>query len=59
MFRRFLRRRPWIVDAGGCLIVIVIIMDVGRRTDEFQKHRLKFASSKSSLPAKLTKQNET
>ena len=59
MFRRFLRRRPWIVVAGGCFIVIVIIMDVGRRTDEFQKHRLKFSKSKSSVPAELTKQNET
>lgn len=58
MLRRIIRPRPWLIVTGGCLIVIVIIMDAGRRTEEFQKHRLKYSMPTNVSTINLVKQNE-
>ena len=58
MIRKLVRRRPWIIITGGCLIVIVIIMDAGRRTEEFQKHRLKYSTPKNASSIRVVKQSQ-
>ena len=59
MLRRFFRRNPWSIVVLGCLLVIVIIMDAGRRTEQFQKHRSPYSISKDKATVKFLKQNQT
>ena len=57
--RRFLRRNPWIIVTLGCLILIVVILDAGRRTGEFQKHQKRYHGSKNKPEISMIYQNET
>ena len=59
MLRRFFRRNPWSIVVIGCLLVVVIIMDAGRRTEQFPKHRSKYFMSKDKSTVKLLQQNQT
>ena len=57
--RRFLRRNPWIIVTLGCLLVIVVILDAGRRTGEFQKHHERYHGSKNNQEITIVYQNQT
>ena len=57
--RRFLRRNPWIIVTLGCLLVIAVILDAGRRTGEFQKHHERYHGSQHKEEISIIYQNET
>ena len=57
--RRLLRRNPWIIVTLGCLLVIVVILDAGRRTGEFQKHHERYHGSKHKPEITIVYQNQT
>ena len=57
--RRFLRRNPWVIISLGCFLVIVVILDAGRRTGEFQKHKSKYHGPKETSKVKIVNQNAT
>lgn len=57
--RRFLRRNPWVIVTIGCLLVIVVILDAGRRTEEFQKHRSKYRMSKRESNVRILYRNQS
>ena len=59
MLRRLLRRHPWLVVTLGCLLVIVIVMDAGRRSVEFPNHRSKYSNSKAQMPSSILRENQT